>query len=126
MVNSSLLPTYKMYIVKSETEKSQENNPTINEEINFAGERILRINPEKKPLTIEILRSFSGFESVTDEEANEIISSLQIFSELFHEYFIRLEKMKASGEISDIPNHILGTEEPSEEIQCEQPLKRAA
>lgn len=87
-------------------------------------EEIKNINPEKKPLTIETLRSFSGFEKVNDEEANEIIFSVQIFSELFHEFYVQLEKMKERGEIKDIIAYLLDEEKPIKEIIREQ--KQAA
>ena len=79
------------------------------------------INPEKKPLTVETLRTFAGFENVSDEEANEIIFSIQLFAELFHEFYVGLEKMKSSGEIKDIIAFLSG-----EEKIKEQNLKQAA
>ncbi len=87
-------------------------------------EEIKSINPEKKTLTIETLRSFPGFEKLNDEEANEIIHSLQIFSELFHEFYVQLEKMKERGEIKDIIAYLLDEEKPIKEIIHEQ--KQAA
>jgi hypothetical protein len=94
------------------------------EEKDFLNEKITRINPEKKPLTIETLRSFPGFEKLTDEEADEIVFSIQLFSELFHEFYVQLEKMKERGEIKDIIAYLLDEEKPAEQIQHEQ--KQAA
>ncbi|MEK6614954.1 MAG: hypothetical protein AABZ32_02410 [Bacteroidota bacterium] len=82
---------------------------------------IKTINPEKKPLTVETLRTFPGFEKVSDEEANEIIFSLHVFLELFHEFYVELEKMKSNGEIKDIIAFLSG-----EEKIKEQNLKQAA
>lgn len=82
---------------------------------------IKTINPEKKPLTVETLRTFPGFEKASDEEANEIIFSLHVFSELFHEFYVELEKMKSSGEVKDIIAFLSG-----EEKIKEQNLKQAA
>jgi len=35
------------------------------------------INPEKKPLTIEKLRSFKGLENLSDEEAHETLFAIE-------------------------------------------------
>ena len=95
------------------------------EHTNFFGEEIKSINLEKKSLTVEMLRSFTGFENVSDEEANEIILSLQIFSELFHEFYMELERMKECGEIKDIIAYLLD-EEKIQEQKEKIILKQAA
>lgn len=111
MKHLTIVPQTKLFAMSKEVQ-------------DFLKEEIKRINPEKKPLTIETLRSFSGFEKVTDQEANEIIFSIQIFSELFHEFYVHLEKMKERGEIKDIIAYLLDEEKSIKEIIHEQ--KQAA
>ncbi|MBI2268787.1 MAG: hypothetical protein HYU69_00345 [Bacteroidetes bacterium] len=77
---------------------------------NIVNAEIKSINPAKKPLTIEVLRTFPEFRNVTDAEADEIIFSLQIFTELFHEFYVELEKMKQRGEINDIIEYLMNQE----------------
>lgn len=85
---------------------------------NFLNAELKSINPEKKPLTVETLRSFEGMENLTDEEANEIVFSLQLFSGLFHEFYIQLEKMKISGEIDDIISYLINEGNTNEHKQA--------
>lgn len=61
-------------------------------EIIISDEELMRINPEKKPLTVETLRTFKGMENLSDEEAQEIIFSLETFC------IILLEAVKAQTE----------------------------
>lgn len=37
------------------------------------------LNPEGKPLTIEKLRTFEGFETISDQEAEDIINQINLF-----------------------------------------------
>lgn len=111
MKHVTIVPQTKLFAMREELK-------------DFLKEEIKKINPERKPLTIETLRSFPGFEKLTNEEADEIIFSIQQFSELFHEFYIQLEKMKERGEIKDIIAYLLDEEKPTKEIQQEQ--KQAA
>ena len=45
----------------------------------FTPEELLKINPERKPLTVEKLRELSGMKDLTDEKAQEIIFSVNTF-----------------------------------------------
>ncbi len=64
-------------------------------EIIISDEELMRINPEKKPLTVETLRTFKGMETLSDEEAQEIIFSLETFC------IILFEAVKAQTEIEE-------------------------
>lgn len=44
--------------------------------------RFTFINPRKEPLTIQTLKSFEGFEEISDAEAEEIIFALQTLSQI--------------------------------------------
>jgi ABC-type siderophore export system fused ATPase/permease subunit len=113
MKHLTIVPLKKHFAMSKETE-------------DFFKEEIKHINPEKKPLTIETLRSFSGFENVTDEEANEIIFSVQQFAELFHEFYMELERMKERGEIKDIIAYLLDEEKLSEQNTQEELIQKQA
>jgi hypothetical protein len=45
-----------------------------------------------KKLSIEELKSFPGFESFTEEEAERTINNLESLSILFYELFMKVEK----------------------------------
>jgi len=49
--------------------------------------KIVQLNPEKKGLTVEKLRTFKGFENVTDEKALEIIDNLKRFAIIACKYY---------------------------------------
>lgn len=65
--------------------------------------KFLREN--KEPLTPEALRTYSGFENYTDEEAQEIIFSLRSFAALVFDYVKEKQNREAKGETdnSDVP-----------------------
>lgn len=45
----------------------------------ITSEELMRLNPERKPLTVEKLRELSGLKNLSDEEAQEIIFSIRTF-----------------------------------------------
>lgn len=49
-------------------------------------ERIKKLNPKKEPLTKEKLRTFKGYENLSDEEISEVLFSIQSFSNILYEY----------------------------------------
>lgn len=63
-------------------------------EIIISDEELMRINPEGKPLTPDILRSMCD-ENFTDEEAQEIIFSLTTFCSILLEAALQEEKEAA-------------------------------
>jgi hypothetical protein len=46
-----------------------------------------RINPENKPLTIEKLKEFKGFENLTEAEALNIVDSIQKLAIIHYEIY---------------------------------------
>ena len=62
----------------------------------FTYEELLKLNPERKPLTPEKLRELSGLKDLSDEEANEIIFSIRTFCAIL----LELTKEKESAIIS--------------------------
>lgn len=63
-------------------------------EIIISDEELMRINPEGEPLTVERLRSFQGLENLSDEEAQEIIFSIQTFCSILLEAVKAQEKLE--------------------------------
>lgn len=54
------------------------------------------INPDKVPLTVEILRTFSGCENYTDEEAENVVRSIEVLARVaFH---VRAKLLKKQSE----------------------------
>lgn len=51
----------------------------------LTSEELMRINPERKPLTVEKLRELSGLKDLSDEEAQEIIFSIRTFCAILFE-----------------------------------------
>ncbi|MDE2026205.1 MAG: hypothetical protein KGJ07_06950 [Patescibacteria group bacterium] len=56
-----------------------------NDEIKYAGEAE-NVNPKKEALTVEKLRTFEGFENTTEEEALEIIYTIDTLCRIVQEY----------------------------------------
>ena len=50
------------------------------------------INPAKEPLTVEKVKTFEGFENVSDEEALDIVSTIDALCRIVYEYLINLNK----------------------------------
>lgn len=48
----------------------------------------------KEPSSVESLRTFKGFENISEEEANEIILSLRAFAALVFDYCKLKQKSK--------------------------------
>jgi len=46
------------------------------------------INPQKEPLTVEKIKTFKDFENVTDEEALEIIYTIDTLCRITQEYLM--------------------------------------
>jgi ASC-1-like (ASCH) protein len=44
------------------------------------------LNPDKLDLTVEKLKTFNGFENITDEEAQETVFAIQTLANIFYEY----------------------------------------
>lgn len=63
-------------------------------EIDISDEELKRINPEKQPLTVETLRTFKGMENLSDEEAQELIFSIQNFCAILLEAVKEQEKQE--------------------------------
>jgi len=55
---------------------------------------------KKDPLTVEKLRTYPGCEHYTDEQAEEIVSSIEILAEICLEYVLNEEKNQNSKVIS--------------------------
>jgi hypothetical protein len=51
--------------------------------------------PDHGPLTPEILRTFEGFEETTDEEAYEIIRTLDTYARIVVAYYENINRPKA-------------------------------
>jgi|GEM_PF-1471861 hypothetical protein len=58
-----------------------------NEGIKYLGDNG-NINPKKEALTIENLRTFEGFENVSDEEAMEIIRTIDTLCRIVQAYLM--------------------------------------
>lgn len=59
----------------------------IMQESKKSGIEITSINPNKEQLTVEKLKTFSGCENYSDEEATEIVLSIQILCKILFENF---------------------------------------
>ena len=66
-------------------------------EIIISDEELMRINPEGKPLTVERLRTYPGMENLSDDEAQEIIFSIQTFCVILLEAVKAQEKLEAEN-----------------------------
>lgn len=49
--------------------------------------RLNSVNPKKESLTPEKLRTFSGCENYTTQQAEELVLNIKIFCSLLFEYF---------------------------------------
>jgi hypothetical protein len=47
------------------------------------------VNSNRSRLTVKELKSFPGLEEISDEEANESINSLEKYSFLLHDLFVK-------------------------------------
>jgi hypothetical protein len=54
---------------------------------------IMLLNPERKPLTIEKFRQLSGRKDISDEQATEIIDSINILVKILYQATKRTEAM---------------------------------
>lgn len=61
------------------------------------------INPKKEALTVEKLRTFEGFENTTEEEAIEIIRTIDILCRITQEYLLN---QKQNENDNDNPQNI--------------------
>lgn len=52
-------------------------------------ENVKRINPEGEPLTFEKLLTFDGLEGLTENEAEEIIHSLNTYCTIIYDLLIQ-------------------------------------
>lgn len=57
------------------------------DEIRYSGEA-QSVNPKKEPLTVEKLKTFEGFENTTEEEALEIIYTIDTLCRIVEEYLM--------------------------------------
>jgi hypothetical protein len=55
------------------------------------------INPQKEPLTVEKLKTFEGFENIADEEALEIIYTIDSLCRAVYEYGLNQHTVKNSN-----------------------------
>lgn len=51
-----------------------------------------QINPKREELTPAILKTFKGYENLTDEQAEDKCESIKTFARLLLEYFSSVEK----------------------------------
>lgn len=58
------------------------------------------INPLKEPLTVEKLRTFEGFESTTDEEALEIICTIDTLCRIVQEYLMNRNRNEHNNSLN--------------------------
>lgn len=56
--------------------------------------RIIPMHSAKEPLSVESLRTFNGFENISDDEANDVIISLRAFAALVFDYCNLKQKSK--------------------------------
>lgn len=57
-------------------------------------EQVKLFNSKKSPLTIEGLKSISGFENYTEENLQEALFSINTFCELLNEIFIQIQSQE--------------------------------
>lgn len=81
---------------------------------------LLRINPEKKPLTVETLRTFEGLENLPHEEAQEMVFSIRTFC------FILLEAVKQSEKQPIMKSMESNNNQPASAETLAGKLKQAA
>lgn len=55
------------------------------------------INPLKEPLTVEKVKTFEGFENVSDEEALDIVSTIDSLCRIVYEYLCNLNKRPSNN-----------------------------
>lgn len=53
--------------------------------IRLTPKKLQTINPKKQELTVEILRQFPGMDSLSDQEATKIITSINTLSSILYE-----------------------------------------
>ena len=46
------------------------------------------LNPDRKSLTVETLKTFEGFENISFEEAENIVYSIQTLCRIVYEYMV--------------------------------------
>ena len=61
-------------------------------------------NDNSEELNIEKLRTFKGFEKVTEEEGNKIIESIKEFTMIVYECFMNTVKRKKKNHENDRKN----------------------
>jgi hypothetical protein len=61
--------------------------------------KLRQVNPNKEPLTPELLKKFSGFENLSEEKLQEFVFSIQTLCELGYELFQQIQSQvsKKSG-----------------------------
>jgi len=65
------------------TQNMEPTNESLPYELN--DEKLRSINPKREPLTIEKLRTFKGMENLTDEQAQELLFSIQAFAIILYD-----------------------------------------
>jgi hypothetical protein len=56
--------------------------------------KLLSLNPNRVPLTIEKLKTISGFENLTDEELSERLFSIKTLCALMYEFLQQLQSQE--------------------------------
>ena len=72
------------------------------------------LNPEFEPLTIEKLRTFKGYENTNDEQALEILESIQQFALVLY----GAVKIMATNNINTIDNQLVVSLNEYSSIGC--------
>jgi hypothetical protein len=73
-------------------------SPFLRGDIFMKKQRYIPRNPKREPLTVEKLRTFPGFENLSDEEAEDQVHSIHQFCEILMDCAIRLQKQKENWE----------------------------
>jgi hypothetical protein len=68
----------------------------MNQEEEFE-KQVLKLNPQKQDLTVEILRTFKGFENFSDEKCGEIVETIKSLSIILYDYCF------SEGNCAEIP-----------------------
>lgn len=56
--------------------------------------KLRQVNPNKEPLTPELLKNFSGFENLSEERLQELVFSIQTLCELSYELFQQIQSQE--------------------------------
>jgi len=69
--------------------------------------KIFQLNPNKEPLTPELLKKFPGFENFSEEQLQERVFTIETLCELGYEFFQQMQTQqgKKTG-IEITPNFI--------------------